>query len=461
MSPGILAAALASVLSAALAEREGPPARTADPVLQGLIDEALARNPQLLAARELERAAAARPAQEGSRPGPGVAVFYQNDGWSPSLGTEPMTMLGVSVSQELPYRGKRGLRRQVAEADARLAAFDVERARLSLVAEVKRAYYGLLLARGLADLALEHRQVLDEVREVARARYAAAAGSQRDVLRAQVEGTRLQALHAQHHAEARARVAEIIALLGRPPDSPVETPVALTLEREPRTASEILAWSEAASPELKAAATAVERDERAVELARILGKPDFNVAGALINRGGLPPMWQAGATLMFPSKAKAQGALAEATARLAADRAALQAVRLKLRSAVEQRMAFLAAAEEIEAAFREGLLRQGEIVVQSARAGYAAGPGSQLGVLTAAAALIEDRIDYLRVIAAHETERARLEEASLQPPVGIESLLMHGRTTTPDGGSMGAPAADEGRSRAGSAPMSSAPSGMR
>jgi outer membrane protein TolC len=461
MSRGRIAVTLAAVVSAAAPARaEDPPARATDTVLQVLIDEALARNPQLAAARELERAAAARPVQEGSRPGPGVGVFYQNDGVSPSLGSEPMTMLGLSVSQEFTRGGKRDLRRQVAEADARLAAFDVERARLSLVGDVKRAYYGLLLARGLADLALEHRKVVDEVREVARARYAAAAGSQQDVLRAQVESTRFQALHAQHHAEARARVAEINGLVGRPMDTPVQTPAALSLVPEPRTAAEVLAWSVDTSPELKAAAAAVQRDERAVDLAGVIGKPDLSVQGALITRGGLPPMWQASATLMFPSKAKANGAQAEASARLAADKAAFQAVTLRLRSAVERRMAFLAAAQEIEATYREGLLRQGEVVVQSARAGYAAGPGSQLGILAAAAALIEDRTDYLRVVAAHETERARLEEASLQPPAGIDTLLMHGRSTTPTGGSMGGPI-DQGGPRADTAPMSSAPPGMR
>src|SRR4051794_18253103 len=98
-------ASLVFVVGAAVA---GDP----DPVLQGLVDAALANNPQLAATRQLERAAAARPRQEGSRPGPSVGVFYQNDGVAPSLGREPMTMLGLSAAQEIPYPGKRGLRRQ-------------------------------------------------------------------------------------------------------------------------------------------------------------------------------------------------------------------------------------------------------------------------------------------------------------------------------------------------------------
>lgn len=423
-----------AVLAASAPTHADVPARS-DSVLQGLIDDALARSPLLVAVQQLEQAAAARPIQAGSRPGPTVGVFYQNDGVGPSLGREPMTMLGVSAAQEIPYPGKRGLRRQVAQADADLAGFDVQRVRLSLVASVKRAYYGLALARSLALLALEHRKVWDEVRETARVRYASAVGSQQDMLRAQVEGTRLHAIHAQHHAEARARLAEINGLLGRPSDTPIETPAVLSVAADSRSPEEIAAAAEAASPELKAGEQAIARDQRALDLARLEFKPDFNVEGAAINRGSLPPMWQVSASVMLPSRARARGAVAEAQARLAATRARVEDVRLRLRSAVEQRLALLDAAAAIEANYREGLLPLGEVAVQSATATYAAGQGSQIAVLDAAAAVLEDRTDYLRVVAAHAIELARLEEASLEPAMGIDSFLMHGRSST-----MGSPA---------------------
>jgi cobalt-zinc-cadmium efflux system outer membrane protein len=445
----VLVVILAILARAGLAHADPPSAE--DPVLQGLVGEALARNPQLVAAQQLERAAATRPAQAGARPGPTVGVFYQNDGVAPSLGREPMTMLGVTASQEIPYPGKLGLRRQVAQADAEMAGFDVQRVRLSLTASVKRAYYGLALARSLANLAMEHRKVWDEVRESARARYASAVGSQQEMLRAQMEATRVQALHAQHHAEARARLVEINALLARPLDTPVETSDILTVPSVQASAEEMSAQVEGASPELKAATLAVTRTERGVSLARLGSKPDFNVQGGVINRGGLPPMWQASASMMLPSRGGASAALAEAQARLAADQARLTDVRLRLRAVVEQRLALIAAAESIEATYREGLLPQGEVAVQSATATYAAGQGSQVTVLGAAAAVLEDKTDYLRILATRAMETTRLEEASLEPPTGIDSLLMHGRSTMPGAGSMNAPAAPSGNTMASSA----------
>lgn len=435
----VLALGIAAGAGAGNARAETPPAK--DPLLEGLVSEAMARNPQLLAAQQLERAASARPVQAGARPGPTLGVFYQNDGVAPSLGREPMTMLGVTAGQEIPYPGKLGLRKQVAQADAELAGFDVQRVQLSLVASVKRAYYGLALARRLATLAMEHRKVWDEVRETARVRYASAVGSQQEMLRAQMEATRVQALHAQHHAEARAREAEINSLLARPLDTPIETPDVLSLPPDGRSLEEITNAVDAASPELKAAKGAVARDERAVSLARLEGKPDFGVQGGVINRGGLPPMWQASASVALAPRGRASGALAEAQARLAASQARLEDVRVRLRSVVEQRLALIGAAESIAATYRDGLLPQGEVAVQSATATYAAGQGSQVAVLGAASALLEDKTDYVRVVAIRAAEIARLEEASLDPPTGIDSLLMHGRSAMSGAGSMGAPPA--------------------
>src|SRR3989442_9923474 len=106
LSKTILALALGVSLAAPLTSAEVQSPDSADPVLQALIDEALAHNPELLASQQLKLAAQARPVQAAARPGPTVGVFYQNDGVGPSLGREPMTMLGISGGQDIPYPGK-------------------------------------------------------------------------------------------------------------------------------------------------------------------------------------------------------------------------------------------------------------------------------------------------------------------------------------------------------------------
>lgn len=423
------AAVAAALLSATARAQED------DPVLRALAEEAIARSPQLAAAQHLVTAAGTRSTQAGSLPGFMLGASYQNDGLAPTLGERDMTMLSVEASQEIPYPGKRDLRREVARADASLAVFEAERMRLALVGSVKRAYYGLRLARGLAALAEQQRDAWREVQEAARVRYASAGGQQLELLRAQVEGTRVQALHAQHHAEAQARLAELNRLLARPPDTPVETSPPPPPRPEARDAEALVQFAECLSPELKAAAAAALRDELAVSLANRDFKPDLVVQAGWSYRGGLDPMWRAGVFLALPSRSRARAALAEAEARLAASRARVEDLRLRLRSAVEQRLALLGAAEQIETTYRDGVLPQEQISLESALARYRTGQGPQLAVLEAMVTLLDDRTDYLRLLTAHAIERTRLEEASLEPPSGLEGLLMHGRTGL--GGSMG------------------------
>src|SRR5262249_14172295 len=81
-------------------------AQAQDSVLTSLVDEALAHNPDLAAAREALTAARTRPGQARALPDPMLGLTYTNDGWSPSLGSRDMTTLGLMWSQDLPFPGK-------------------------------------------------------------------------------------------------------------------------------------------------------------------------------------------------------------------------------------------------------------------------------------------------------------------------------------------------------------------
>ena len=181
--------------------------------------------------RRSRRISAAQTATERARalPDPMVSMTYTNDGWAPSLGSMPMTTLGFMVSQSLPYSGKRDLRASLAASQARQAEPALARARLALEGAVRRAYYGLLLARELQALTAEQRELLQQIEVVARARYAVGQGAQPDVLRVQTEVTRIEQRVIEQAAEAEVRLAEINRLLARPLDTPIETTARLAL----------------------------------------------------------------------------------------------------------------------------------------------------------------------------------------------------------------------------------------
>ncbi len=198
-------------------------------MLESLIAEALARNPDLHAAQSAIAAAQTSTERARALPDPMVSVTYTNDGWAPSLGGMPMTTLGFMVSQSLPYSGKRDLRASLAASQARQVEPALARARLALEGAVRRAYYGLLLARELQALTNEQRELWQQVEVVARARYSVGQGAQSDVLRVQTEVTRIEQRAIEQAAEAEVRLIEINRLLARPLDTPLATTARLAL----------------------------------------------------------------------------------------------------------------------------------------------------------------------------------------------------------------------------------------
>ena len=395
---------------------------TDDPVLGALVEEALSRNPDVLGAQEAVRAARNRPAQARSLANPMLSAEYTNDGWRPTLGTMDMTTLAFMGSQDLPYPGKRRLRGEIAEREADQVEQQLQRVRLGVEARVKRAYYGLVLTRDLLELVREQEEIWKQIEGVARARYVVGQGAQQDVLRVQIEVTRIEQLRTEQQAEAEIRLAELNRLLDRPAVAPLETPTRLDLRPEQESLEAVLPALEAISPEIKAAALAVERDRLGVDLARKEFKPDFSVQGAYMNRGGLDPMWQAGVGVSFPFYRKRLSAgLAEAEARRGSSERAAASARLQLRFRTQERLSQLRATRRVAELYGDGVIPQDRMSVDAAIANYQTGKVPFIAVLEALTTLYNDRATHLGLLANQERIRASLQEASLEETSGMSS----------------------------------------
>ena len=143
-----------------------------DPVLAGLVAEALEKNPELRMAEASSQAAKARIPQASALPDPMFTVGYQNGGRGLSLGSDDDTWLGLSMSQALPFPGKRRLAEAVQSQEAARAEQPVTRARLTLVRRVRRGFADLLLAREKLRLLQIQESTSEGIEGVSRSRYA-------------------------------------------------------------------------------------------------------------------------------------------------------------------------------------------------------------------------------------------------------------------------------------------------
>jgi outer membrane protein TolC len=395
-------------------EAAAPTQATVDPVLQALLAEALARSPELHAAQSAIDAARVRTDAARALPDPMVSMTYTNDGWAPSLGSMPMTTLGFMVSQTLPWSGKRELRAELAASEARQSEPALARARLGLVAAVTRAYYGLLQTRELQALTVEQRALWSEIEIVARGRYAVGQGAQQDVLRVQVEVTRIEQRVIEQAAEAELRVAEINRLLARPIDTPVETSARLTLQPLAGTVADAIERARTVNPELDAVRRMVQTEQAALAVARRAFKPDFTLQGGYMNRGGLDAMWLAGVGINLPlNKTVRQAAVADAEIRSKGGAHALEAVDLQLRYRTQERFTRARTAEKLVDLYDQGIVLQDRMTVEAALANYQSAKVPFVSVLEAMTALYADRWTRVGLVADHARLRASLAEASL------------------------------------------------
>src|SRR5215475_3841705 len=89
--------------------------------LNVLVAEALRENREILAAQKRYEAARQRPGQERSLPDPMVSLGYASNGWpypGAGLGSDVTSNIGMMVSQEIPFPGKRQLRGEIAAKEA-------------------------------------------------------------------------------------------------------------------------------------------------------------------------------------------------------------------------------------------------------------------------------------------------------------------------------------------------------
>lgn len=389
--------------------------------LEALVEQALARNPEIRAmARQFDMMRARVP-QAKALPDPMLELGNISSlipvpplkGRSGDTSSERM----VGVSQELPFPGKRELRGRVAEAEAGAEQWNFEQTRLGVVAELKDAYYELAYVDKAIETIAKNRKLLEQFTKIAEARYAVGRGIQQDVLKAQVEISKLVdqlTVLEQRRATAEAR---INSLLYRE----LETPVGRTEELKPRVFDYTLAGlnetAVAHNPALKAQRRTVEGRQYGVELAKKEFYPDFNVGFVYTNRPGMPETYgvRVGVSLPVYSRQKQRPALEEAVAGEAAERSRLERNTAILFFRIKDRYLAATTAQRLVKLYGTTVIPQSSLSLESAIAGYEVGKVDFLTLLDNLTTLLGYELSYYEQISMQERAVAGLE-----PLVGVD-----------------------------------------
>ena len=254
----------------------GLSARGEEPLtLDRAVAVAMERNPRILAAAQEVAASKGRTLRLEAFADP--AFVFSDEGLSFRRGDAGEKEYSLGVEQSFEFPGKRSLRRRIGRFGEERAGLELERARLLVGAEVKRAYFRAVLSRRTVG-SLERSSVLvDRLLENLAARQRAGAATSSDILRARVERARLRNQAIEEKKEGAAALAELNLLLGKNGDAPADLVTDLAyvpLEADPAA---LRAGAAVSRPSLRIAAARRGEAETGLALARKTGLPDLTL----------------------------------------------------------------------------------------------------------------------------------------------------------------------------------------
>ncbi len=433
-----------------------------DPGVRQLVARALAGRPEVSKAQALVRAARERVSPATALPEPIVTAGLQNDGFRRlQIGRMESSYLSFMASQTFPWPGTRPLRATALSLAADQLDGDLDRVRRQVQADVERACLDLWLAFDQQAVLERFDALWGQAEGLARTRYETGDGAQSDLLRAQLERTRLQQRRLLSAAEVAQRRLALERTLGEAPAG-VDLPGrSLADLPDPVIADSAvaLAQAESQSPELRQAQAALERAGRELLLARRATRPDLTMTTAIMPRGTtFAPMWQvglaAGVPLWAGRKQDREVAAAEQLRQAAADQ--LATVHRVLAQRLDERRYLMAALTASNRLYRSSLLVQSEATVASTLVQYQVARLPFAAVLEALTGYLGDLTGFYASVAALQQVGVADRALSLDPVVGPGVGSM-GTASAPARGAMGSGAGSPGSGPAAGAGEGSSP----
>jgi cobalt-zinc-cadmium efflux system outer membrane protein len=318
--------------------------------------------------------------------------------------------IGFGASQEVPYAGKLRLKGEVANREADKQETQADLLRSSITDQVKLLY--LRLAYLDATLAILGRNdaVLKPMIETGLSRYSLGQGSQVEVLKAQIEHTKILREVTMHHEEMGQLQACLKELLHRSQTSADIVPEPLSLTPLQRTAAELQNLVLAHNPAVAVGTASVQKQDAQLKSAEREVKPDFNV-GYIFQQtgGGYRDYYMLTVSMRLPRRKRVEGGVAEAAESLEQSKQELDSQVQQQLAEVQKQYIAVTNTAELVTEYKDGLLPQARAAFQSEDTTYQSGKEAFAPVLASLLDVLTFEHDYQQALLDHETALARLE----------------------------------------------------
>jgi cobalt-zinc-cadmium efflux system outer membrane protein len=397
--------------------------------LDSALEIALTRNQKLAAFEAHAQALDAIPSQAGALPDMQFGISALNlptDTFD--FDQDPMSQLQLSLSQSIPFPGKRSLKRQAAEIEAVAAGKRLNDEQLQVAAEVRVAWWELMYLTKAIGIVEQNRGLMRDFVEIAQTKYKVGKGLQQDVLLAQLELSRLLDRLLPLQGMRSAAQADLNALLNLRADQKVDLPASpsnTTLPDLPPEA-QLLELAVEIRPLLHVARDRTEASRTRMDLAKKNYYPDLQVGAGYGFRDGEDPirgerpdlaslMIRINVPIYF--KSKQSKALEQRSSEYFESKFVLNETVRSVQASIARNYARYHATRGQVSLFGTAIIPQAQQTVSAMLSGYQVSQVDFLNVLNAQITLYNAQISYWEAMS-----NAKRSLANLAASVGSEEI---------------------------------------
>ena len=407
--PLLLAVALGSAYALPAMGREFESGAVTNTLtLEGAVRLALESNPQLRAADSQIGSAAGRAYQSKLWSNPELELSAED--WPTGGGGFTDAKKLVGMSQAVPFPGKKKLDGTIGRLGVRVSEAEFGLRRVELVRDVKTAFFEVLAAGRLVEVARELVAVSESSAATARKRVQAGAAADQEQLRAEIPLEQARTELAGFEREQENARQKLVMLLGRPDLKTAPVSGALSERGDLSLLKDGPTQWLAQHPSVLAAQASKELAEAGSRRARLEPYPDVKLGAAGGQEaGGAGSIVQFTLTVPVPIIDRSKGRRQEAQANVSVAESELAAVEQRLLRDWGMASQRLRTAVEQAANYRERILPKANEALRLLQRGFEEGKFGFIDLLDTQRTAAEVRLAYQQKLLELNVAQAGLE----------------------------------------------------
>lgn len=384
-------------------------------LLSSLIAEVKEANYKLKASRSSVQAANARISQATMWGAPQVSASFMD---IPLTSANPLNNMEreYAITQMIPFPGKNSAFEGVAKANAEMRQNLLLADERTIVAETKKEYAMLYSAQRRIDVNRENQELVKQMIGSVRSKYSVGLASQADVLRLEIELSKLENERATLEQELRAAEGMINTLRAAPTSAPLAQIPDIHLSEFSFTKEHLLAQAAANRAELAAMKNDVAMNQAELSMSKLEWYPDIMVGGLYRERvGAMPDGWEAMVGVSIPIapwvSGKIGGRIEENEYRLQRSEALVSDMETMIRFEVIDAYSKARSKWEQAERYRTSIIPNAQQTLESLMSAYQTGKADFLSLIDSFRMLQMYKMEYYMEIADYLMNRYDLERA--------------------------------------------------